>query len=191
MINQYLIRAAVALAIITTFTTKTVYQSIQKRIHDAKAQYESLCQKWEPALSDLSQESLKIVIKNKSAALKDAYENAVTEAEAKRLKALRDDLKALPIQFICAELDADIQTILRLQKIAPKLLNNDLDDDNAFDASSFQQLRAAIDTFPCTLKEQQDCKKMGDVYKYFLAFFGGVLIANHFSLLPVNTPSNA
>lgn len=188
MINQYPTRIALILVagIATIITTNAAsYASIQERQQALIAQHQALIQKWQPALDNPSDATLKIVIKQKAAALKELYENAFNDYDAKTFKSMRDSLKALPAQFMCNELDKDIETIFKLQETA-RVLNMDY----TLDPLPFQQLRAAIDTLPCMVEEQEACTRLASMYKYFLAFFGGVLIANHFSLIPLNTPRN-
>jgi hypothetical protein len=188
MINQYSIRTALTLlaCITITFTTDASYASIQERQAAAIAQYKALLAKWQPALDNPSDATLNTVIKKKSAALKQECNNAQTESDIKAIKSIQDDLKALPVQFMCNELDKDIKTIFSLQDTA-RILNMNY----AFDASPFQDLRAAIDGLPCTATELQARERMGTMYKYFLVFLGGTLAAKHFSLWPFNAPSNA
>lgn len=187
MMNQYMLRIAFALATCMTImlTTNAAYQSIQERQSEARAQYNALLEKWNPALNNPSDKNLTLVIKKKSIALKIESANTSDEAGLKRIKGLQDDLKALPVQFICNELDADIKAIFELQETA-RILNI----DDTFDASAFQALRAAIDTLPCMIEEQDACKRMGSMYKYYLAFFGGILVANHYSIWPFGGSSN-
>lgn len=187
MMNQYALRSIFALATCMTIalTTNAAYQSIQERQSEARAKYKALIAKWNPALNNPSDAALKTVIKKKSAALKDDYANTPDEAGLKQIKTLLEDLKAWPIQFMCNELDADIKAIFELQETA-RILNI----DDTFDALPFQQLRKAIDTLPSMIEEREAHAQMGSLYKYYLAFFGGVLIANHYSLWPFNTSSN-
>lgn len=187
MMNQHVKHIALAItACISTTIHAAGYQTVQERQNALHAQFTALLNKWQPALVNPSDATLKAVIKKRSAALKDKYENAASEAEIKRLKGMRDDLKILPVQFMCAELDADIATIFTLQETA-RILNMEV----TLDVLPFQQLRAAIDTLPCMIEEQKSLKRLAPMYKYVLALAGGLLLANHFSLIPTFNSSNA
>lgn len=175
--NQKHIALAIAACISTTIHTAG-YQTVQHRQEAVISQYDALINKWNPALSNPSDATLKTVIKKRSAVLKEECENASAAAEITRLKGMRDDLKMLPVQFMCAELDADIKTIFALQQTAAEL-----NMEVTLDVFPFQELRAAIDTLPCTVAEQESVKRLAPMYKYVLALAGGLLVANHFSLL--------
>ena len=188
MINQY--QARIALIFVTSITavvtTHAAYQSVQERQHAVIQQYNALIKKWTPALENPSDATLKIAIKQKSAALKAECSNAHCESDIKKIKSIQDSLKALPVQFMCNELDNDIETIFKLQETA-RVLNTSY----ILDPLPFQQLRAAIDTLPCMVEEQEACKTMGVMDKYIIAFVGSLLLASHFSILPVSSSCNA
>jgi hypothetical protein len=185
MMNQYYALALVT-CIATVSTIDASYASIQERQQAVIEQYNALIQKWSPALETPSDATLKIAIKQKGAALKAECSNAHSESDIKAIKSIQDSLKTLPVQFMCNELDNDIETVFKLQETA-----RTLNMSYVLDPLPFQQLRAAIDTLPCMAEEQAACKRMGGMYKYFLAFVGGVLLVNHFSLIPVSSSSNA
>ena len=180
MMNQHVKHIALAIAACISTTINTAgYQTVQERQQALITQYNALINKWHPALGNPSDATLKAVIKKRSAVLKDECVNAASESEIKRLKGLRDDLETLPVQFMCAELDADIRTIFTLQEIA-----KELNMSHGYDAFLFQDLRAAIDTLPCMIKEQESVKRLAPMYKYVLALAGGLLVASHYSLFP-------
>jgi hypothetical protein len=179
MMNQQVKHIAFAIAACISTTIHTArYQTVQQRQQSAHAQYNALVEKWNPALSNPSDATLNAVIKKRSAVLKDACERAAAESEINRFKGLRDDLKMIPVRFMCNELDADIATIFTLQENA-----RILDMEDTFDALPFQQLRAAIDTLPCMIEEQEALNRLAPMYKYVLGLAGGLLLASHLSLL--------
>ena len=182
MMNQQVKHIALAIAACISSTIHANgYPTVQERQDALRAQLIALIEKWQPALDNPSDATLKAVIKKRSAVLKNECENAASETEIKRLKGLRDDLKTLPVQFMCAELDADIATIFALQRTAEEL---HMRHGGLLDPYQFQELRKAIDTLPCMIEEKESLNRIAPMYKYVLALAGGLLVASHFSLIP-------
>jgi len=171
MINQSFTR--MTLAIVLTCIPAVLnamhnYTSIQERQNAIIEHYQALIQKWNPALDNPSDASLQIIIKQQKTALKMQYTNAFNYDDQQTYKTLLDNLNAWPVQFICAELDKDIQIIFHLMDDA-RILNI---DSQIIDPTPFQILRAAIDTLPCMKREQDDQAHLTSNYRQFMAGLG-------------------
>jgi hypothetical protein len=129
---------------------KADYMSIQDRENTMRSTHAAIMQKWEPALNNLSSDSLTAIVKKIKTALKEKEASPFYNADAPETKSRIRDLEALPFTFACEELDRDIAK-LSAHRDQVRMSNR----DSTLDISRLQELRVQMDGLACVQHEQQ------------------------------------
>ena len=157
------------LSVLASASLNADYMSIQNRQNALMNNHTAIMKKWQPALNNLSPDSLKAIMKKVKGVLKAKETNPLFKSEEHETKALIRDLESWPFMFACEELDRDIQTLsARIDEA--RMFNMDYE----IDMSPLQNLRVQMDTMPCLLDQVQ---RHASFVKSYAAFMAGLGIA--------------
>lgn len=152
------------LTIIACASQSTQTATIQERQEALIASYTALMNEWAPAFAEVSEASLKAVIKNKKAAVSKMKDSGfLTKSEEEKATALIKTMGIWPFKYISEQLDRDIRTVMALNNEA-----HALGISVTWSIQPLHDLRVRIEALPCFQNEQKNIASLGCLQTKYL-----------------------